>query len=100
MRRLPGSDQSDAVLLEQAARIGLPLMIKRGGRGGPHAAGIGMKTWASLAQARSEAQQASAAAIVLERALIIRASRNASVCLPRSGHRASDCSVQRRHQKR
>jgi geranyl-CoA carboxylase alpha subunit len=102
-----GSDQSDAVLLEQAARIGLPLMIKAAAGGG----GRGMRLVHrhedmahSLAQARSEAQQAfGSGELILERALIDPRHVEMQVFADSHGNVVHlgerDCSVQRRHQK-
>lgn len=102
-----GIDQTDATLQAEAARIGLPLMIKAAAGGG----GRGMRLVRkadelapSLAQARLEARQTfGSGELVLERAL--RAPRHVEVQVfaDTQGHVVHlgerDCSVQRRHQK-
>ena len=102
-----GSDQSDAVLLAEAARIGLPLMIKAAAGGG----GRGMRLVHqhadmahSLAQARSEALQAfGSGELILERALLNPRHVEVQVFADSHGNVVHlgerDCSVQRRHQK-
>jgi len=102
-----GRDQSDATLLAEAVRIGMPLMIKAAAGGG----GRGMRLVHrhedlahSLMQARSEAQQAfGSGELILERALIKPRHVEVQVFADNHGHVVHlgerDCSVQRRHQK-
>ena len=102
-----GADQSDATLLKEAERIGLPLMVKAAAGGG----GRGMRlvermedVLNALASARNEAQNAfGSGTLILERA--IRRPRHVEIqvfgdslgTVVHMGER--DCSVQRRHQK-
>ena len=102
-----GADQSDAVMSEEAARLGFPVMIKAVAGGG----GRGMRLVAdaaafpdALRSARSEAQSAFGdAAVILERAILdprhieIQVFGDAFGNAIHLGER--DCSVQRRHQK-
>src|SRR6267143_451148 len=102
-----GADQSDAVMLAEARKIGFPLMIKAVAGGG----GRGMRLVADAAafsdalhSARSEAQSAFGdAAVILERAIAdprhieIQVFGDAFGNAIHLGER--DCSVQRRHQK-
>ncbi|MCW8843653.1 MAG: acetyl/propionyl/methylcrotonyl-CoA carboxylase subunit alpha [Rhodobacteraceae bacterium] len=102
-----GADQTDATLLEEAERIGFPLMIKASAGGG----GRGMRIVSTpqsvlenLNTARSEALSAfGSEELILERA--IRGGRHIEVQIfadtlgniVHLGER--DCSIQRRHQK-
>jgi geranyl-CoA carboxylase alpha subunit len=102
-----GTAQDDATLLREAARIGLPLMIKAAAGGG----GRGMRLVhaseelvGAMARARSEAMQAfGSAELILEHALV--APRHVEVQVFADIHGnvvhmgERDCSVQRRHQK-
>ncbi|WP_375568486.1 acetyl/propionyl/methylcrotonyl-CoA carboxylase subunit alpha [Seohaeicola saemankumensis] len=102
-----GSDQSDDRLVQEAERIGYPLMVKASAGGG----GRGMRlVWtsrdliASIHTARSEARSAFGSdELILERALIeprhveIQVFADAHGNVVHFGER--DCSIQRRHQK-
>jgi geranyl-CoA carboxylase alpha subunit len=102
-----GADQSDAVMLAEAAKIGVPVMIKAVAGGG----GRGMRLVAdaagfsdALRSARSEALGAFGdATVILERAISnprhieIQVFGDAQGNAIHLGER--DCSVQRRHQK-
>jgi len=102
-----GADQSDAVMLAEANKIGFPVMIKAVAGGG----GRGMRLVADAASfpemlrsARSEAQGAFGdATVILERAIVdprhieIQVFGDAFGNAVHLGER--DCSVQRRHQK-
>lgn len=102
-----GAAQDDATLLAEAARVGLPLMIKAAAGGG----GRGMRLVqqadelaSALTRARSEAQQAFGSGdLILEGALL--APRHIEVQIFADTHGnvvhlgERDCSVQRRHQK-
>src|SRR4030081_1271717 len=102
-----GADQSDAVVLAEAKKIGFPVMIKAVAGGG----GRGMRLVAeaaafpdSLRGARSEAQGAFGdATVILERAIIDPRHIEIQVfgdCHGNAVHLGErDCSVQRRHQK-
>jgi geranyl-CoA carboxylase alpha subunit len=102
-----GADQSDAVMLSEATRIGFPVMIKAVAGGG----GRGMRLVTNAAEfpdalrgARSEAQGAFGdATVILERAISDPRHIEIQVFGDRFGHAIHlgerDCSVQRRHQK-
>ena len=102
-----GEDQSDATLLKEAERIGLPLMIKASAGGG----GRGMRVItdaseipAQLKSARQEAKSAFGSdELILERAVMQPRHVEIQVFGDRHGHvihlGERDCSVQRRHQK-
>ena len=102
-----GADQSDAVMLAEARKIGFPVMIKAvaggGGRGMrlvPEAAAFPD----ALRSARSEAQGAFGdPAVILERAIVDPRHIEIQVFGDRYGNAIHlgerDCSVQRRHQK-
>jgi acetyl/propionyl-CoA carboxylase alpha subunit len=102
-----GDDQSDATLLEEAVRIGLPVLVKPAGGGG----GKGMhivrgpaELGAAVAAARREAQTAFGdERLLLERH--VAPARHVEIQLLADGFGAAihlgerDCSVQRRFQK-
>jgi geranyl-CoA carboxylase alpha subunit len=102
-----GADQSDAVMLAEAGKIGFPVMIKAVAGGG----GRGMRLVADAAAfadalrgARSEAQGAFGdAGVILERAITDPRHIEIQVFGDRFGNAIHlgerDCSVQRRHQK-
>jgi geranyl-CoA carboxylase alpha subunit len=102
-----GADQSDAVMLSEAGRIGFPVMIKAIAGGG----GRGMRLVAdaasfpdALRSARSEAKAAFGdSTVILERAIKNPRHIEIQVVGDRYGNAIHlgerDCSVQRRHQK-
>jgi geranyl-CoA carboxylase alpha subunit len=102
-----GTDQSDAVMLAEANKIGFPVMIKAVAGGG----GRGMRLVAdaaafpdALRSARSEALGAFGdASVILERAIVDPRHIEIQVFGDRHGNAIHlgerDCSVQRRHQK-
>jgi geranyl-CoA carboxylase alpha subunit len=102
-----GVEQSDAVMLAEAKKIGFPVMIKAAAGGG----GRGMRLVAdaaafpdALRSARSEAQGAFGdAGVILERAITDPRHIEIQVFGDRHGNAIHlgerDCSVQRRHQK-
>jgi geranyl-CoA carboxylase alpha subunit len=102
-----GADQSDAVMLTEAGKIGFPVMIKAAAGGG----GRGMRLVPDAAafpdllrSARSEAQGAFGdASVILERAIANPRHIEIQVFGDRHGDAIHlgerDCSVQRRHQK-
>jgi geranyl-CoA carboxylase alpha subunit len=102
-----GAEQSDAVMLAEAKKIGFPVMIKAAAGGG----GRGMRLVAdaatfpdALRSARSEAQSAFGdAGVILERAIADPRHIEIQVFGDRFGNAIHlgerDCSVQRRHQK-
>jgi geranyl-CoA carboxylase alpha subunit len=102
-----GADQSDAVMLAEAKKIGFPVMIKATAGGG----GRGMRLAPDAAafpdllrSARSEAQSAFGdASVILERAIANPRHIEIQVFGDRHGNAIHlgerDCSVQRRHQK-
>jgi geranyl-CoA carboxylase alpha subunit len=102
-----GTDQSDATLMREAEKIGLPLMIKAAAGGG----GRGMRRVddlaalpAALASARSEALSAfGSGELILEYALTAPRHVEVQVFADAQGNvihlGERDCSIQRRHQK-
>ena len=102
-----GAEQSDAVMLAEAKKIGFPVMIKAVAGGG----GRGMRLVAdaaafpdALRSARSEAQGAFGdPTVILERAIVNPRHIEIQVFGDRYGNAIHlgerDCSVQRRHQK-
>jgi geranyl-CoA carboxylase alpha subunit len=102
-----GADQSDERFMQEAQRIGFPVMVKAAAGGG----GRGMRLVTELARlldavrsARSEAQSAfGSGELLLERALLRPRHVEVQVFADALGHcihlGERDCSVQRRHQK-
>ena len=102
-----GTDQSDATLIREAEKVGLPLMIKAAAGGG----GRGMRRVtdsaelpAALASARSEAQSAfGSGELILEYALTAPRHVEVQIFADTQGNvihlGERDCSIQRRHQK-
>ena len=102
-----GEDQSDAVFLSEATRIGFPVMVKASAGGG----GRGMRLVNSadelpmaLATARSEAKNAfGSGELIMEKAIIAPRHVETQVFGDGKGHciylGERDCSIQRRHQK-
>jgi len=102
-----GEDQSDGVLLEAAAGIGFPLMVKAAAGGG----GRGMRLvheqgelQEAIESARSEARNAFGCdELIIEKALIQPRHIEIQVFADSHGNTVQlferDCSVQRRHQK-
>jgi geranyl-CoA carboxylase alpha subunit len=102
-----GAEQSDAVMLAEARKVGFPVMIKAVAGGG----GRGMRLVAdaatfpdALRSARSEAQGAFGdPTVILERAIVDPRHIEIQVFGDRYGNAIHlgerDCSVQRRHQK-
>jgi geranyl-CoA carboxylase alpha subunit len=102
-----GADQSDEVLLREASRIGLPIMVKAAAGGG----GRGMRLVReesglaeAIRSARSEAEGAfGSGELILEKAVIGARHVEIQVFADSFGQAIHlgerDCSVQRRHQK-
>jgi geranyl-CoA carboxylase alpha subunit len=102
-----GADQSDAVMLGEARKIGFPVMIKAVAGGGGRGMRLVTDTAAfpdALRSARSEAQGAFGdPTVILERAIVDPRHIEIQVFGDRYGNAIHlgerDCSVQRRHQK-
>ena len=102
-----GEDQSDTALMEEAGKIGFPLMVKAAAGGG----GRGMRLVespdglaAALSTARSEAENAfGSGELILEKAIVEPRHVEIQVFADMHGQvihlGERDCSVQRRHQK-
>lgn len=102
-----GDDQSDAVLIAESKKIGLPVMVKAAAGGG----GRGMRLvhdeaelTAAITSARSEASNAfGSGQLLIEKAVIDARHVEIQVFGDRHGHVVHfgerDCSVQRRNQK-
>lgn len=102
-----GEEQSDERLLEEAQKVGFPLMVKAAAGGG----GRGMRLVASekelpraLARARSEAERSfGSGELILEKAIVRPRHVEVQVFGDAQGNTIHlgerDCSVQRRHQK-
>jgi geranyl-CoA carboxylase alpha subunit len=102
-----GADQSDAVMLAEAKKIGFPVMIKAVAGGGGRGMRLALDASAfpdALRSARSEAQGAFGdSTVILERAIADSRHIEIQVFGDRYGNAIHlgerDCSVQRRHQK-
>ena len=102
-----GADQSDAVLIEKAAEIGFPIMVKASAGGGGRGMRLVFKASelaAHIKTARSEAQGAfGSGELILERAVIEPRHIEIQVFADSHGNVVylgeRDCSIQRRHQK-
>jgi acetyl-CoA carboxylase biotin carboxylase subunit len=102
-----GADQSDETLLAEAARIGLPLMVKAAAGGGGKGMRLVQETAdlaEALAGARREAQQAFGSdELILERALVRPRHIEIQIIGDQHGNLIHlgerECSVQRRQQK-
>ncbi|WP_017930881.1 acetyl/propionyl/methylcrotonyl-CoA carboxylase subunit alpha [Robiginitomaculum antarcticum] len=102
-----GEDQSDAVLIKEAKKIGMPVMVKAAAGGG----GRGMRLVHKESEienaiklARSEAKNAFGNdQLIVEKAIMEPRHVEIQVFADQSGHTIHlgerDCSVQRRHQK-
>ena len=102
-----GDDQSNAGLTREAARVGIPVMVKAAAGGG----GRGMRLVSKAAEladaitgARSEAERAfGSGELILERAVVDARHVEIQVFADTHGNTIHlgerDCSVQRRHQK-
>lgn len=102
-----GADQSDATLIREAERIGLPLMIKASAGGG----GRGMRVVTDMTEVAEQLRSARAEAknafgsdeLILERAVMRPRHVEIQVFGDQRGNvihlGERDCSVQRRHQK-
>jgi geranyl-CoA carboxylase alpha subunit len=102
-----GADQDDAVLVEQAQKIGFPIMVKASAGGGGRGMRLVFEAKDLLAQiktARSEAENAfGSGELILERAVIEPRHIEIQVFADSHGNVVylgeRDCSIQRRHQK-
>ena len=102
-----GADQDDAVLVEQAQKIGFPIMVKASAGGGGRGMRLVFEAKELLAQiktARSEAENAfGSGELILERAVIEPRHIEIQVFADSHGNVVylgeRDCSIQRRHQK-
>ena len=102
-----GADQSDAMMLAEAKKIGFPVMIKAVAGGGGRGMRLvldGAAFHDALRSARSEAQGAFGdGSVILERAIVDPRHIEIQVFGDRYGNAIHlgerDCSVQRRHQK-
>jgi geranyl-CoA carboxylase alpha subunit len=102
-----GADQSDEVLVREAERIGLPVMIKASAGGGGRGMRLSREAGelrAAIQSARSEAENAfGSGELILEKAVLGARHVEIQVFADAHGHAVHlgerDCSVQRRHQK-
>ncbi len=102
-----GEDQSDAGLVREANRIGLPVMVKAAAGGGGRGMRLVRETpelEGAIRSARSEAENAfGSGELILEKAVVD--ARHVEIQIFADGHGnvihlgERDCSVQRRHQK-
>lgn len=102
-----GEDQSDAVLIEAAGRIGFPIMVKAAAGGGGRGMRLvhdGANLAGAITLARSEAENAfGSGELILEKAIVEPRHVEIQVFADTHGNvihlGERDCSVQRRHQK-
>ena len=101
-----GDDQSDAVMLAEARKIGFPVMIKAvagGGGRGMRLAPRGGDSGAAAQRALGGARRVRRPTVILERAIVNPRHIEIQVFGDRNGNAIHlgerECSVQRRHQK-
>lgn len=102
-----GAEQGDEALIQEAEKIGFPLMVKAAAGGGGRGMRLVMEPSAlaaALASGRSEAQNAfGSGELILEKAILKPRHVEIQVFADKHGNTIHlgerDCSVQRRHQK-